>query len=124
VPLVGEKPALLSLQLCSKTPQCYHKKHVFTYPVHQYGYTDKQAMSTYCEIFAESQGTLLGNGTINSDTTMEDVTPCNITNGSTAGNGVFYAVCTNSYVMQEQNYYCSCVFCWVSPEAISPGTTG
>jgi hypothetical protein len=61
-----------------------------------YGYIEKQAMSTYCEIFAESRGMLLGNGTINGDATMEHVMLCNITNGSSAGNGVFYAVCTNS----------------------------
>jgi hypothetical protein len=88
---VGEKPVLLPLQLCSKILWCYRK-----HPVYQYGYTEKQAMPTYCETFAESQGKLLGNGTVNGDTTMEHVTLRNLTNGSSAGNGVPYALSTNS----------------------------
>jgi hypothetical protein len=55
-------------------------------------------MSTYYEIFAESQGTLLGNGTINGDATMEHVMLRNITNGSSAGSAPIA-------VMQQQNYY-------------------
>jgi hypothetical protein len=44
---------------------------------------------------------LLGSGTINSDATVEHITLCNITNLSTTWNGVFYAVCANSYIMQQ-----------------------
>jgi hypothetical protein len=46
---------------------------------------------------------LLGNGTINSDETMK--TSCQITNGSTAGNAVLYAVSTDNYVIQQQKDY-------------------
>jgi hypothetical protein len=37
--------------------------------------------------------------------TMEQVTPCNITDGSTSGNDVFYEL--------------QGVFCWVCPETVS-----
>jgi hypothetical protein len=44
---------------------------------------------------------LLGNGIINGDVTLEHVTPSKVTNESTAGNGVFYVVRSDSYFMQE-----------------------
>jgi hypothetical protein len=33
---------------------------------------------------------------------MEDVTRRNVTNGSTTGNGIFYVVPADSYIMQQQ----------------------
>jgi hypothetical protein len=45
---------------------------------------------------------LLGNCTVNRDATMEHVTPRNITNGSTAGNGVYCAVRADSDFMHQQ----------------------
>jgi hypothetical protein len=41
---------------------------------------------------AKIRGTLLDNGAINGDATMEHVTPSNVTNRITAGNGVSCAV--------------------------------
>jgi hypothetical protein len=60
-------------------------------------------MYTYCGMSAESRQRrrLLGYGKINSHATMEYVTPRNVTNGSTAGKGVSYAVGVHSYVLQQ-----------------------
>jgi hypothetical protein len=45
---------------------------------------------------------LLGKCTINWDATMQHVTPRNVTNGSTAGNGVYCTVRADSDFMQQQ----------------------
>jgi hypothetical protein len=44
---------------------------------------------------------LLGNGAINGDTTLQHVTPRNVTNGNTAGYGVFYVARADLYVMKQ-----------------------
>jgi hypothetical protein len=61
--------------------------------------------SLYCDIFAESWGSLLENGPTMSDATIEHVTPQHVTNGSTHGNGVFNAVSADSYVMQQRRNF-------------------
>jgi hypothetical protein len=55
---------------------------------------------------------------------MEYVTPPNVTNKTTAGNGVFYesAQIVTSY--NNKGILGSGVFCWVLPEAVSQGLTG
>lgn len=62
---------------------------------------------------------LLGSGTINGDATMEHITLCNITNLSTTGNGVFYAVSVNSYIMQRWRNCGKQCSLWVCAETIS-----
>jgi hypothetical protein len=65
------------------------------------------------EYFNKKRGSLLGHGTINSHATMEYVTPHNVSNGSTAGNGVFYVFCADIDLMQQYRYN------WVRAETIS-----
>jgi hypothetical protein len=57
--------------------------------------TSLYCFESYCDILADSRGTLLGNGTINSVARMEHVTPWYVKNDCTAGNGVFYAGCAD-----------------------------
>jgi hypothetical protein len=65
------------------------------------------------EYFNQKRRSLLGYGTMNSHATMEHVTPQNISNGNTAGNGVFYAVCADIDLMQQYRS------CWIRAEATS-----
>jgi hypothetical protein len=68
------------------------------------------------EKFNQKRLTLLGYGAIpDSDATMERITLRYVTNGSTAGNGVFFAVRGNGYVTQEQELWKRCSL-WVRAE--------
>jgi hypothetical protein len=71
-----------------------------------------------CDTFAEIWSTLLGNGTINSDAAMEHETPRQVTIGSTAGNGVFYAVRADSNVIQQLRNCGKRCSLWVRAEAV------
>jgi hypothetical protein len=74
---------------------------------------------SYCDIFAENQGTLLGNDTRNSDATTKHVTLRHLTSRSTAGNGVLYAVRADSYVKQQERNRGKRYSLWASAEAIA-----
>lgn len=55
----------------------------------------------YCEIFAESRGTSLRNGEINSNLTKKHVTLCHVIKRSNDGKDVFYVVCPDIYHNQN-----------------------
>jgi hypothetical protein len=58
---------------------------------------------------------LLGNSTITTYATMGHFTPRSVTNGSTAGNGVFCAIRADSYVTNKRTVG-SGFFCWILSE--------
>lgn len=53
------------------------------------------------EKFNQKRRPLLSNGSVNRDATMEYSKSGKVTNGSTAGNDVFYAVCADNDVNQQ-----------------------
>jgi hypothetical protein len=50
---------------------------------------------------------------------MEHVTPRHVANGNTPGNGVFYAVLVDTYIMQQYTNCGKLGFLWVRAEVIS-----
>jgi hypothetical protein len=64
---------------------------------------------------------LLGYGTINGDLIMEYVMSCNITNGSTAGNGVLCGSMLIVMLCNNRGLVGHSVFCCACPETVSRG---
>jgi hypothetical protein len=92
----------------------------------QYKFIDLITLTIVDKIlrFAESQGKLLGNGTINSDATMKHVTPLNVTDGSTAVKVFSMRSALRAMSYNNRSIVGSCVSCWVRPEAILRGPAG